>query len=109
MAGLVENSPYCDGALVETYDRLAVPLQFAAPASELVAAVHLRTGNRVLDVGTGTGPAATATAAVVGPSRMVIGADLSLEMLGRLRNERTIRPPRRARRICPSATAVLTR
>lgn len=86
-----EHSPYCDGALGETYDRLTVRLQFAAPAGDLVAAVRVRAGDRVLDVGTGTGPAAAAAAKVVGAEGMVVGVDPSLEMLGRLRGKATAR------------------
>ena len=80
----MENSPYRDTAVADAYERLAVPLQFAAPARDLVAAVRLRAGQRVLDVGTGTGPAARAAAAAVGPAGCVIGIDPSLEMLARL-------------------------
>jgi ubiquinone/menaquinone biosynthesis C-methylase UbiE len=87
----VERSPYCDAALVEAYDRLAVPLQFAAPAGELVAAVQIRTSHRVLDVGTGTGTAAAAAAVIVGSEGLVVGIDPSQEMLRRLRDNGSVR------------------
>lgn len=85
-------SPYAARALVDVYDRLALPLQFAAPARDLVAALGLTPGARVLDVGTGTGAAATPAAAAVGPSGLVIGMDGSLEMLRRLRGKQVGRP-----------------
>lgn len=80
-------SPYCEGAVADAYDRFAVPLQFAAPARQLVAAMGLRAGYHVLDVGAGTGAAAVAAAQAVGPAGLVIGIDPSLEMLGRLRRK----------------------
>ncbi|MEX2272250.1 MAG: methyltransferase domain-containing protein [Vicinamibacterales bacterium] len=79
----MEDSPYGCAELVDVYDRVAVPLQFAPPANDLVTALHLREGERVLDVGTGTGVAAAAAAAAVGPAGTVIGIDPSLLMLGR--------------------------
>src|SRR5688500_10673833 len=84
---VMENSPYCEADVVETYDRLSVPLQFAAPASDLVTAMRLQPGDRVLDVGTGTGITAMAAAGVVGPAGIVVGIDPSLSMLGRLRRK----------------------
>lgn len=75
------GSPYREAAVAEGYARVAVPLQFAAPARDLVAAAGLRAGQRVLDVGTGTGAAAAAAARVVGPAGQIIGIDPSLEML----------------------------
>lgn len=76
-------SPYCDQTVAEAYDRVAVPLQFAAPARDLVTAAGLRAGQRVLDVGTGTGAAALAAVRAVGPAGQVVGVDPSLAMLRR--------------------------
>ena len=60
----MKDSPYCDAEVVAAYDRLAVPRQFAAPARDLVAGLGLSVvGNRVLDVGTGTGAALIPAAA----------------------------------------------
>ena len=50
-------------------------------AEVFVAAVPLRTGDFVLDAGTGTGFAACAIARRVGPSGRVLGVDLSAAML----------------------------
>ena len=47
----------------------------------LLEAGRLREGQTVLDVATGTGIAAEAALAVVGPSGSVIGGDVSLNML----------------------------
>lgn len=84
MSATVEPSPYSDAALVDTYDRLAVPLQFAMPARDLVAAMELRQGDRVLDAGTGTGATAIEARTVVGPRGLVIGVDASFAMVERL-------------------------
>ena len=59
----------------------------------LLEAGRLRDGQTVLDVATGTGIAAEAALAVVGPSGSVIGGDVSLNMLDvarkRLANQRS--------------------
>jgi ubiquinone/menaquinone biosynthesis C-methylase UbiE len=47
----------------------------------LLRAAHLRSGQSVLDVATGTGAAAVAALAVVGPAGSVVGGDVSPEML----------------------------
>lgn len=47
----------------------------------LLAASHIKEGQRVLDVATGTGPSAVEAAAVVGQSGLVVGTDISLPML----------------------------
>jgi ubiquinone/menaquinone biosynthesis C-methylase UbiE len=47
----------------------------------LLRAARLRQGQRVLDVATGTGAAAEAAAAIVGPSGSVVGGDVSPDML----------------------------
>lgn len=47
----------------------------------LLKAGHIRSGHRVLDVATGTGAAAEAAAAIVGPSGSVVGGDVSPDML----------------------------
>src|SRR5438309_9523026 len=53
-----------------------------APVSEvLFAAAAIRTDERVLDIGCGTGPTTRAAAALAGPSGRVTGLDISGEML----------------------------
>lgn len=52
------------------------------PASDLLfAAAMLRPGERVLDVGCGTGPTTVAAAALVGSEGSVVGLDISADMV----------------------------
>ena len=66
--------------VAETYDRVRSPVH-EAPARDLVAALSLPTGGRILDVGTGPGVAAAAAGEAVGSSGVVVGIDPSVEML----------------------------
>lgn len=74
-------SPYCNAVTVATYDQIALPYQFSAPASDLVDMLRLPVGGRVLDVGSGTGAAAIPAAESVGLEGLVVALDASVEML----------------------------
>lgn len=61
--------------------REEVDSRFEPVVSELMARARLREGERVLDLGTGTGAVAELAAQVVGPAGRVVGVDISPEML----------------------------
>ncbi len=65
----------------EAYERFAVPALFAPAAERLLAAASPRLGERILDVGAGTGIVARRAAPRVGPAGSVAGLDASAEML----------------------------
>src|SRR5689334_17152512 len=65
----------------ETHQRIAVPYVFLRPARDLVDAMRLAPGARVLDAGAGTGVAAQLAAQAVGPDGVVVALDPALEML----------------------------
>lgn len=71
-------------AVAETYARVRAPWH-EPPAADLVAEVGPPAGGRVLDVGTGTGVAARAALAALGPDGIVVGIDPSMGMLRRAR------------------------
>jgi SAM-dependent methyltransferase len=66
---------------VEIYERFAAPALFAPAAARLLEVARPRPGERVLDVGTGTGIVARRTAPLVLPDGTVTGIDLSPDML----------------------------
>ena len=68
------------------YDKPALQF-FPRTAGRLVEQTRLRTGDRVLDVGTGTGAAAFAAASKVGPSGKVLGVDIGAEILEQARRK----------------------
>lgn len=70
-----------DDTPTDVYEALAVPLVFEAPARDLVAAAEIRSGHRVLDVGTGTGVVARIASEIVGARGHVVGVDSSRTML----------------------------
>jgi ubiquinone/menaquinone biosynthesis C-methylase UbiE len=70
------------------YDRRLTPA-FGPFCEELVALAHLRRGQKVLDVATGSGLAAFLSAPLVGPEGQVIGTDLSDTMI-ELARERAV-------------------
>lgn len=70
-------------------------LQMEPVTEELFAAADLRAGERVLDVGCGTGPTTIRAAAAVGPSGRVLGADLAPAMIEVARSAHATSPDAR--------------
>src|SRR5580765_8565039 len=60
--------------------------RFAPVVDALLRRAALRTGELVLDLGTGTGAVAQRAAAFVGPSGRTVGVDISPEMLALARH-----------------------
>jgi len=75
------------GSSAEAYERFLVGAIFRSSAARLVEAVGVRSGERVLDVGCGTGIVARTAAPVVGPSGRVAGVDINADMLDVARRE----------------------
>ena len=75
------ESPYRDPAVAEVYRRVAVPTHFVRPARDLATMMTVAAGDRVLDVGTGTGAFASAAAEIVGGSGLSVGLDRAPAML----------------------------
>ena len=73
--------------IAETYERINAP-RLAQPAGDLVALAQPPHGGRVLDVGTGTGVAASAAASLLGPEGVPVGVDVSLGMLAQAARSR---------------------
>ncbi|MFN2591004.1 MAG: methyltransferase domain-containing protein [Actinomycetota bacterium] len=72
--------------VAEAYARVRAP-ETGTVASDLVRMLGLDPGNRVLDVGTGTGVAARAAADALGPTGLSVGIDPSMPMLSIARRE----------------------
>lgn len=68
-------------AQAQVYEDSFVPALFAQWAPQLIACARLQPGQRVLDVGCGTGIVARTAAEIVGPGGHVIGVDLNPAML----------------------------
>jgi ubiquinone/menaquinone biosynthesis C-methylase UbiE len=77
--------------IAEAYARVAHRSCFARPARDLVAALELAPGSRVLDAGAGTGAVAELAADSVGAAGTVIALDPSIEMLRRLAQRGRVR------------------
>ncbi|HEU4840268.1 MAG TPA: methyltransferase domain-containing protein [Ilumatobacteraceae bacterium] len=69
------------GDAAEVYEAFFVPALFAQWPSQVLAAGGVRAGDRVLDVGCGTGIATAAAAGLVGPGGHVTGVDPNESML----------------------------
>jgi SAM-dependent methyltransferase len=76
-------------SVAETYERVAVPW-FEPMADDLVAALGAAPGDRILDVGTGTGLVAALAGAALGTDGVVIGLDPSVGMLRTARDHRGV-------------------
>jgi SAM-dependent methyltransferase len=79
------------GARVDRWVAMAdrIDAQLAPITELLVSATGLRPGDRVLDVGTGTGPIARRAAAAVGPEGSVTGVDVAADMVAAARDTTT--------------------
>ena len=91
------DSPYRDPTVADVYRRVAVPTHFVRPARDLVPMMPVRVGDRVLDVGSGTGAFATVAAKAAGPSALVVAVDRAAAMV------RAADPRNGARRIVGEA------
>ncbi|HEU4365685.1 MAG TPA: methyltransferase domain-containing protein, partial [Candidatus Krumholzibacteria bacterium] len=67
--------------LAETYERVSLPVFFAAPGRVLAQRVAPAPGSRILDVGAGTGAVARAVRDRAGDGALVVVADASAAML----------------------------
>src|SRR5919109_374971 len=59
----------------------AIDRRFAPVVAHVIARAALTSGQRVIDLGTGTGAVAERAAAMVGPHSHVVGVDISPDML----------------------------
>ena len=75
---VVTKLPFDSGA--SAWDRFSTRFS-ALYVPALLAATHIKEGQRVLDVATGTGPSAVEAAAVMGQTGLVLATDISLPML----------------------------
>ena len=79
MTGEFERSQALEAA--ECYERYFVPAIGRPVAEQIVSAARLRSGERVLDVGCGTGIVARLAVEEVGPEGSVVGLDVNSAML----------------------------
>jgi ubiquinone/menaquinone biosynthesis C-methylase UbiE len=69
-----------NGRIARERIRARTACQFRREPS-VIAAAQVQSGSRVLDISTGTGEAAVAALPVIGPSGILVGADISREMV----------------------------
>jgi len=83
MTGISDGCTWADDDRVARWLRHAADIEYQhAPVSDvLFAAAELQPGERVLDVGCGTGPIARRAAREVGPAGRVTGLDISADMI----------------------------
>jgi ubiquinone/menaquinone biosynthesis C-methylase UbiE len=82
MPDTVADYAWADDRVARWIQRAAgLEPQLAPVADVLFEAAALRLGERVLDVGCGTGPTTWRAAREVGPTGRVVGLDISAEML----------------------------
>jgi len=84
---VTDTSPYREASLAAVYDSLALPIQFQAPARDLVSVAGIAEGMRVLDVGAGTGAVTVPAAEATGRRGLAVAVDASSEMLRLLRTK----------------------
>jgi len=77
------------------YDTLSAEPLYGVGRERAIAALQLRDGSRVLDIGCGTGLNFPRLLATVGPSGQVVGVDRSREMLEVARHKTRNLPPGR--------------
>jgi len=76
------GEPWASGRAARWISRWqAVDRQLTPVTQKLFAAADIRPGERVLDVGCGTGPTTRLAASVTGPTGSVVGVDVVAEML----------------------------
>jgi ubiquinone/menaquinone biosynthesis C-methylase UbiE len=75
------KSPYLDSQMAEFYAKSSAKHYFEPPAEDLVKWLQVTKGERILDIGSGSGAVASAASRAVGSSGMVVALDLSIEML----------------------------
>jgi ubiquinone/menaquinone biosynthesis C-methylase UbiE len=68
-------------SIAELYETASVPKIFVQPAKDLVEITDIKSGELILDVGTGTGATASAVRDVIGNDETIYGIDMSEEML----------------------------
>jgi ubiquinone/menaquinone biosynthesis C-methylase UbiE len=77
------KSPYLDSQMAEFYAKASARHQFERPAEDLVNWLKIGEGEKILDVGSGSGAVASAAWHAVGSSGLVVALDGSIEMLKR--------------------------